>query len=241
VSQRSDLLAEFAAVYPGAANIIAESSALSKLVQVYADDGVNFGGAAEASSKAALDRSYALGMSVYVPNENGDTIMQLRDFLFECRNADQFGNVVLLAKQAKTDEITADDYALGMAKIEANSEVSTGDAWENIVTSIPGEKIQGYDSNFYALEYKSVTLGIRNIDNLAAQILSNVYASGTYAGKTVRDYYVHVYDCLLDSSSKSMSELDACYLFPIAVYYVYQKRPESAQRARRRGERIDHA
>jgi hypothetical protein len=196
-SSKGKLLINFEEKFPDAAAQIRKSESAMKLVKEADDAGVKFGGYAEDESGRGLGRAYTLGDKVYIPKAQADSILSMRNFLFELNNAmreSKFSALNVEADKGTKGTLAAKDYAYRMTELEVEGMLRTGEVWFATKQTLgPDKKWDKYDNEFYLAEYQAFKDGKKTKDDIVKDVLSRKYDSGTLTGKTTEQYYMDIY------------------------------------------------
>src|SRR4030095_8470854 len=120
------LLADFAAKFPDAADIITKSKSAMKLVKEAEAVGVRFGGYSEDGPQPD-DWPYTWRGVVYVPKTHTDKVVAMRDFLFELNNGirtPQFFKLEKEATKGSAGTLTAKEFARQQVELEVEGMLS---------------------------------------------------------------------------------------------------------------------
>ncbi len=196
------LLDDFEKKFADAAKLIRKQPSAMTLVNEAAATGAQFGGYVEdgPANVAAGARAATVGSKVYVPRARTDSVLAMRDFLFELNNAVRKPKFDVLDKEATKGSkgtLDAKKYAYKTVELEVEGMLRLGKIWFEIKKTMPkGAKTEAYGPQFYASDYESVKSGKKSKDDLTKEVLKRVYDSGDLKGKTVEQKYMDDYKSL---------------------------------------------
>lgn len=187
------LLTDFAAKFPDAAELIRKSEASMKLVNEAATAGAEFGGySEEGPGKKAWP--YTAGNKVYVPKARTDKVVAMSDFLFEINNAIRKPKFAGITKDAIAGKITAEQYAYKVVEQEVEGMLRLGEVWAETKKSMGGGSgLDKYDSDFFLSEYKQFKEGKKTKDDIIQDVLARVRHHEPHPEWTVKQFYMDQY------------------------------------------------
>jgi hypothetical protein len=193
------LLTDFAAKFPDAANLIAASPTACRFVKAADAAGAKFGGFAE-DGVGHSAWAYTIHETVYIPKAHTDAIQAMSDFLFELNNATRMTKFNALrdeAKKGSKGSLTAQTYARKTVELEVEGMLQLGEVWVAAKKEAGKEKDKAWaahDSQFYLAQYQAYKAGKVTKDDIIDAVLKSKYTEGADAGKTVEQFYMDQYE-----------------------------------------------
>jgi hypothetical protein len=193
------ILKDFAAKFPTAANLVRKSPSAMLLVNEADKASAKFGGYAE-EGPAKNAWAYTVGDKVYVPKSQTDAVLAMKSFLFELNNAIRKPKFAELDKEAvkgTKGKLTAKQFSYNTVELEVEGMLRIGELWFEMKKTIgKGSEWNKYDHDFYLSEYQEFKKGKKTKDDIVKNVLYRKYTAGKNKGKTVEQYYMEQYELI---------------------------------------------